>query len=201
MPAPHHPPSAAPITVRPACLADAPGLARVVVDTVWAVDTPWAAADPRPRADQYTESARNWRRAFAELAAAPDGRERIFAAVDAGGRERVVGVAMGGPRRLPAVPFGAYAGELTLLIVRASHRRCGVGRRLVGAVVRHLVDAGLPSVAVECRCANAPARRFYAALGGRPVGEHRVDEAGTQHPSTVYGWTLADVTALLRPIE
>jgi ribosomal protein S18 acetylase RimI-like enzyme len=190
-----------PIAVRPADLADAPGLARVVVDTDWAVATAWAQADPRPLAEQYAESERNWRRTFGELAAAPDGRERIFAAVTAGGRDRVVGVAMGGPRRLPAVPFGAYAGEVYLLVVRASHQRRGLGRRLVRAVFRHLVGVGLPSAVIECLSVNAPARAFYEALGGHRAGEHHVEEAGTRHPSTVYGWTPADVAALLRQTE
>ena len=202
--APDHQPRAAPIAVRPAALADAPGLARVVVDTDWAVATAWAPADPRPRAEQYAESERNWRRAFGELAAAPAGRERIFAAVEAGGmdgREGIVGVAMGGPRRLPAVPFGAYAGEVYLLVVRVTHQRRGLGRRLVGAVFRHLVGADLASAVIECVTVNTPARRFYEALGGHVAGEHHVDVEGTRQPSTVYGWTPAAVEALVRQRE
>jgi ribosomal protein S18 acetylase RimI-like enzyme len=194
-PAPDHPSRADPITIRPARPEDAPGLARVVVDTDWAL------TDPRPRAEQYAESERNWRRAFGELAAAPAGRERIFAAVEAGEADGVVGLAMGGPRRLPAVPFGAYAGEVYILVVLATHQRRGLGRRLVGAVFRHLVGAGLPSAVIECLSANAPARRFYEALGGRVVGTYRIEEAGTQRPSTVYGWSPEDVSRRLRQAD
>jgi ribosomal protein S18 acetylase RimI-like enzyme len=193
--APDRRPTADPITVRPARLEDAPGLARVVVDTDWAL------TDPRPLAEQYAESERNWRRAFGELATAPAGRQRVFATVEAGGAGRVVGLAMGGPRRLPAGPFGASAGEVYILVVRATHQRRGLGRRLVGAVFRHLVGAGLPSAVIECLSANAPARRCYEALGGHVAGEHRIGEAGTQRPSTVYGWSAEDVAHLLRHAE
>jgi hypothetical protein len=51
----------------------------------------------------------------------------------------------------------------------------------------------------ESACGGA--RRFYEALGGHVAGEHHIEVEDTRQPSTVYGWTPADVTALLRQLQ
>jgi hypothetical protein len=42
---------------------------------------------------------------------------------------------------------------------------------------------------IGCLAANAPARRFYEAIGGRLVGERLFDEQGVMLPEVVYEWT------------
>jgi hypothetical protein len=51
------------------------------------------------------------------------------------------------------------------------------------------------ALVVGCLAANAPARRFYEALGARVVGEYEIDEYGIVLPGDTYGW--ADTRALL----
>ena len=44
--------------------------------------------------------------------------------------------------------------------------------------------------------ANAPARHFYEAIGGRAVDERLFDEEGLMLPEIVYGW--ADISTVCR---
>jgi ribosomal protein S18 acetylase RimI-like enzyme len=82
-----------------------------------------------------------------------------------------------------------------MLYVRERHQRRGLGRRLVQAVAAHLAQTGRHTLVIGCLAANAPARRFYEALGGRLVGEREYDEEGVKLPEVVYGWT--DTRALV----
>jgi ribosomal protein S18 acetylase RimI-like enzyme len=82
-----------------------------------------------------------------------------------------------------------------MLYVRERHQRRGLGRRLVQAVAAHLAQRGRHALVIGCLAANAPARRFYEALGGRLVGEREYDEDGVMLPEVVYRWP--DTRALL----
>ena len=87
--------------------------------------------------------------------------EALFAAVAAG---RVIGVC-----GLTADPYAAAArvGRVRRLYVAAANRRAGVGRRLVGEVIR---AARGPFDVHRLRTKDAAAARFYAGLGFLPSG-------------------------------
>ena len=54
----------------------------------------------------------------------------------------------------------------------------------------------MPSLLIRVLKANAPARRFYEALGGQLVlEEQKVEEDGTVLEMVAYGWT--DTSVLL----
>ncbi len=61
--------------------------------------------------------------------------------------------------------FGEARAHLTLLAVRPSHRRLGVGRRLMGWLTESALIAGIESIHLELRVSNEAAHRFYAVLG------------------------------------
>ena len=61
--------------------------------------------------------------------------------------------------------FGEERAHLVLLAVRPSHRRIGIGRRLVGWLMESARTAGIESVHLELRAGNEAARRFYEAAG------------------------------------
>ncbi|WP_448641360.1 GNAT family N-acetyltransferase [Geodermatophilus sp. URMC 63] len=61
--------------------------------------------------------------------------------------------------------------DLDRLVVDPAHARRGLGRALVGAV---LTEAAGRRVTVSTGRDNTPARRLYAALGFREVGEREV---------------------------
>jgi ribosomal-protein-alanine N-acetyltransferase len=70
---------------------------------------------------------------------------------------RVIGFAI--------MQFGDEHAHLSLLAVSASHRRRGVGKRLMAWLTESAYTAGIAVIHLELRTANQAARRFYRALG------------------------------------
>jgi ribosomal-protein-alanine N-acetyltransferase len=60
--------------------------------------------------------------------------------------------------------FGDEHAHLNLLAVRPSHQRQGIGRRMVEWLVESAKVAGIASIHLELRAANAAARSFYRSL-------------------------------------
>jgi ribosomal protein S18 acetylase RimI-like enzyme len=60
--------------------------------------------------------------------------------------------------------FGDERAHLVLLAVRPSHRRMGVGQRLLEWMLQSARTAGMASVHLELRSGNDVARRFYRAM-------------------------------------
>ena len=178
--------------IRAAHEADAPAMGHVMVDTFLAAhrDQMPAEAWTKRAAEGTPEvSAQAWARALREIAAGTGVQECIYVAVDEGGE--VVGLAMGGPANLDDRP---QTGAVYALYVQMRHQGRGVGRRLVQAVATDLAQHGMTALQIGCLAANAPARRFYEAMGGRLVGERLFDEEGIMLPEVVYEW--ADIETL-----
>jgi GNAT superfamily N-acetyltransferase len=174
--------------VRPARLDDAPAMARVFVDSFhtahrgqmpdWLIET-----------RTYAASERGWRRNLAELADDAEPDRCLFVAEAAGGE--VVGVAMGGPPKpWPADDAArrAATGELYALYVHPRHGRRGFGRALFDATAAWLAARGRRRLLAGALAANAPARRFYEAAGGRLLGLRVVDDEGVSLDEAVYVW-------------
>lgn len=179
--------------IRVARLDDAPALARVIVDTGRSAhrgQVPDELLIKQPIEEAYAESERNWVRALRDIAAAANPQERIYVAEDQSGA--VVGLGMGGPARDDRPE---HTGEIYALYVLNGYQRHGLGRSLAQAVATHLRQLGMPALIIGCLAANAPARRFYEALGGRVIGEREFDQDGVMLPEVVYGWT--DTRALV----
>jgi ribosomal protein S18 acetylase RimI-like enzyme len=173
------------MVVRVARVEDAPGMARVMVDTFLSAhrgQMPEEAWRKRREEWTYEVSENSWARKLREI---EDDRpqECIYVALDDAGD--VAGLAVGGP---PRADGPEDTGEIHMLYVRESHQRRGLGRLLVQAVAAHLAQMGRHQLLIGCLAANAPARRFYEALGGRLVGEREYDEDGVMLPEVVYGW-------------
>jgi len=172
--------------IRTATLADAPGMAQVMVDTWLAAhhgqvpDEQWQ----RRRAEwTYAESERGWRRSLAEIEAGNNPQGCVYVAVAASGE--VVGVTVGCPAELDLLPNAA---EVSVLYVRPTYQGQGLGRRLVQQVAAHQATLGKRALLISCLATNAPARRFYEALGGRVIGTHETEDYGFREPQVVYGW-------------
>jgi len=184
--------------IRHAVIEDAPAMARVMVDTFLAAhrgQIPAAAWDSEERAPggrkewTYEVSEPGWAGTLREIADGTSPRTCLYVALDEAGA--IAGLAMGGPA--DEDPTG-HTGEVGALYVLPSHQERGLGRRLVQAVAAHLARHGMTALRIGCLAANAPARRFYEALGGVVVGEREVDEEGFMLPEVVYGWP--DIRAL-----
>lgn len=97
--------------------------------------------------------------------AAPSARWRL---VEDG--SRVVGFAGTGPSR---DPIGAGLGELDTIAVTPTEWRLGIGRRLMGAAVADMVNAGYGEAILWTVSGYDRAAAFYAAMGWQASGERR----------------------------
>jgi ribosomal protein S18 acetylase RimI-like enzyme len=179
--------------IRAAREADVPAMGHVMVDTFLAAHRDQMPAEAwAKRAEEWTPevSAQGWASTLREIAAGKRLHECIYVAVEEGGE--VIGLAMGGPAEADELPL---TGAVYALYVHMSHQGRGIGRRLVQAVAADLARQGMTALQIGCLAANAPARRFYEAIGGRLVGERLFDEEGIMLPEVVYAW--ADIETLV----
>ncbi len=129
--------------------------------------------------------ARRWR---AQLTAAQAG-DVVLAAE---GRSGLVGYAAG------RLTKGAPVAEVfTLYVVRDAQRK-GLGRRLLAASARAFADRGSSSLQLWVLNGNAPARAFYAHLGGVRVDERPVRGWGGDLSESAYRWE--DIRSLMRGV-
>jgi len=177
------------MSIREAELRDAAAMARVSVDSYRAAHR---GQIPEESLMQFTyeESEHNWARALRELSESAEREEYIYVAENDAGN--LIGAAMGGPERSN---HPLYTGEIYFLYLLPSYHRRGIGRLLTISVVERLVEQGLDSLLIRVLQANAPARRFYEALGGHLVLEEQIEDRGAVLEQVAYGWT--DVSVLL----
>ena len=181
--------------IRAARDEDAIAMGQVMVATYLAAHQGQMPAEAwAKRAEEWTPevSARGWARTLREIASGERPQDCIYVAVDEGGA--IVGLAMGGPANVEEFP---QTGAVYALYVSTRHQGQGLGRRLVQAVAADLAQKGMTALQIGCLAANAPARRFYEAIGGRLVGERLFDEDGIMLLEVVYEW--ADIQALVAP--
>jgi ribosomal protein S18 acetylase RimI-like enzyme len=165
--------------VRPAALTDAPGIARVHIDT-WRTAYHGLIPEDLLAGLSYERRLERW---TAILSQPADGRSSNFVAEADG---RIVGFASGGPER-DGDPV--YTGELYAIYVLKEYERRGLGRSLTRAVAGSLAAAGFGAMLVWVLAANDVARRFYEALGGTLLREKPADVLGLTLPEVSYGWT------------
>jgi len=72
-------------------------------------------------------------------------------------KQHVVGFAI--------MDFGDSSGHLSLLAVKPTHQRCGIGRQLMAWLEEAALTAGITTVNLELRSNNFAARTFYRMLG------------------------------------
>lgn len=167
------------ITVRAARGADAPGIARVLVDG-W--QTTYAGILPADflGSFNYDQHEAGTRQHLANL----PGSSAVFVAVRSDDME-IVGVAQ---VRESAQSPGGCAAELDALYVLPSSQRRGVGSRLLATVVRWLKDRGHQSMSLWVLRDN-PYRQFYDSVGGTVLADEKHDElGGVDVTSMAYGW-------------
>ena len=179
--------------IRPATMADASAMAQVMVDTWLAAhrgQVPEGQWQRRHDEWSYADSERGWCNLLTELADGSNTEDCVYVAVTAEGE--VVGVAVGCPAEVDLLPNAA---EVSALYVRPTKQGQGFGRQLVAAIVDHQANLGRQALLIGCLVTNAPARRFYEALGGQLVGTRATEDYGFPEPQVVYGW--AEIQELL----
>ncbi len=165
--------------VRAAKPEDAPGMARVRVDT-------WRDAyrDIVPQETlarlSYDNVEKFLRRILWEKT---DTRSFAFVAENEVGD--VVGIAIAGP--VLAIDEKEFRGEIYILYILPAYQKQGFGRELVKACAQSLVENNLTPVMLWTFEIN-PARTFYEKLGGKVVRRKEVEEDGKILTEVGYGW-------------
>jgi GNAT superfamily N-acetyltransferase len=180
------------IHIRSAKITDAPAMSQVIVDT-------WLSAHRgqipegqwQRRHDEWTYavSERGWRELLEEIDAGSSTQDCVYVAVTE--EDEVVGVAVGCPAELSLLKNAA---EVSALYLQSAYQGQGLGRRLVQRVAAHQAALGRRALLIRALVTNAPARRFYEALGGRVMGTYETEDYGFKEPQVVYGWE--DIGAL-----
>jgi ribosomal protein S18 acetylase RimI-like enzyme len=182
------------ITIRRARVEDAEGIA-------WAHMASWQTTyrgiirDETLDGLRLDERTEMWRERLRTLASDPPPRyEACYVAVDSAGA--VVGFACGGSARPLANGEASdpYDGELYAIYLKPGAERRGIGARLAHAVASHLAADGLRSLLIWALAEN-PNRKFYEALGGKPVLEQETVIYGQALSEIGYGWP--DIQALI----
>jgi GNAT superfamily N-acetyltransferase len=119
---------------------------------------------------------------WAQVIAEAQGKSFCFVA-SAG--ERVVGFASGGPRQNSN---DALRGEVYALYVLPAFQGRGLGRRLVETSFERMLELGMKEGRIWTLRENAPARAFYARIGGTATDNGFNDIGGVRYPEVAYDW-------------
>jgi ribosomal protein S18 acetylase RimI-like enzyme len=174
----HFPLEISMIRIRRAMPDDALAMARVRVET-------WRSAYAGIVPASYLGSlssrriADQWRRG---LFAAQPSVAGAFVAEQAAGD--IVGIAICG---WPEGDEPEHCGQVHVLYVLPAFQRRGIGRLLMAACARHLVERGRQCLIVWVLKAN-PYRGFYEGLGGVLAGKKGVQIGEVELPEVAYRW-------------
>lgn len=172
--------------VREALLSDVMPMAQVMVDSFLVAHR-----------GQIPEALWKWRQQEWTYAVSAQGLERILRRIgEANGPQECVYVAEGQLGEIlglvmaqPAAPEAAAStAEVCALYVRTDSQRQGVGSRLLAAIATHLQSRGVRVLHIGTLKTNAPARRFYEALGGQFLEERDIEDGGHLLREVVYRW-------------
>ena len=167
--------------IRRATLADAAALAQVH-DTTWRET--YIGLMSEQMLDALTADARTaaWRRILS-------GETGYLATTYVAERSgELVAFASCGEQRNEEFAAAGYAGEFAAVYVLKSDQRCGLGTRLMQAMMSDLAERGLVGFTLWVPRQNIPARSLYEQLGGKLIGQR--DETLPQGTLTevAYGW-------------
>ena len=176
------------MTIRDAQPPDAPGIARVHVES-WRTTYPGIMPQEHLDALSLFDHEETW---AMRLADDSHTRPCILVAETAGGE--IVGFASGGPSKTSDPEFGS---EIYALYLLQSHQGRGLGRRLTQCLARRLAENGHQTLLIWVN-ANNPARGFYEALGGVAARAGQREIKGFRYDDVGYGW---DEDAFRRLIE
>jgi ribosomal protein S18 acetylase RimI-like enzyme len=109
----------------------------------------------------FIESGLGWKYDAARIMRAIRDRETLAVVAC---ESKAGGAARGSITGFAIMEFGDERAHLVLLAVRPSHRRLGIGERLLEWLLESARAAGMASIHLELRANNDAARRFYRAM-------------------------------------
>ena len=166
------------IVIRGARTADAPGIARVGVET-------WRNAYAGLVPNDYLLRLSEARQAvqWDALVRRARGADSVLVAESQGPQgSQIVGYGSCGRSR-----GGPLAGEVFTLYIGNDWQGMGIGRRLLFGLFKSLSARRMDEAVIWVLSGN-PSRFFYEAMGGTRVAERKERFAGTLLEETAYGW-------------
>jgi ribosomal protein S18 acetylase RimI-like enzyme len=124
------------------------------------------------------------------LMAAQPSHQFVLVAEEA---DEAIGFCIGGRSRTSDQRF---LGEVYAIYVLPEHHRLGIGRALLQAGAKELLDRGFPSMIIWVLRENAPSRRFYERMGGHHIRDEERELEGVRITESGYGWE--DIRPLAR---
>ncbi len=163
-------------TIRAAHIEDAPGIARVHVDS-WRT-TYKGIVPAKFLADiSYERREQNARQRLSNL----NGTYTYVAEDESG---HIVGFISGGLNRDASEE---YTGELYAIYILKEAQGHGIGKKLTRVLVERLIQEHYYSMLVWVLADN-PSRHFYEALGGQYVSTKQIEIGGVMLDEVSYGW-------------
>lgn len=166
--------------VRPAIADDAAGIAKVHVQS-WRES--YTGLLPREDEQSILDRYRRWSANLADSMAF----RWVYVAVDPA--RGIVGFVEA--RCHSGERIKAYTYDIPVLYILRSHARRGLGRRLMHAVAGAVLEKGDGPITLWALAENAPARAFYAAMGGTLVAVRAEPEIGGSAQLARYRWDSA----------
>ena len=162
--------------IRSAILADASAIAHIHVDSSWSTYR-GILPDEVLASYSYERRMMYWSKVIAD----PESTEFVIVAENEQGQ--ILGFASGGPER-EGMPL---TGEIYTIYLLSSAQRQGVGRRLMLATMRCLIEQGWQQIIVWVLADN-PAYAFYEALGGHLLQEKLLQRGDKVLRERAYVW-------------
>ena len=169
--------------IRPARADDAGTIARLHVEG-WRETYAGIMPDDVLAGLDISEKARMW----AQFVTSPE----LDVFVGGAGEDALTGFACS--RARVNVP-DAFEGEFSSIYVLKAGQGVGLGRGLMRAMASALGDRGFRSAALRVARENAPARAFYAHLGGVEAGGGAHQVGAITIDEVIFGWP--DISVLL----
>lgn len=171
--------------IRRAIASDAKGIAKVHVDS-WITTYRNIVPDEYLDGLKYVERERLWDRNLQHSTA--------FVAENEAGE--VIGFADGGKERSGDYPD--VGGEIYSIYILKAYQGQGVGKLLMQAISKELLDRDIQSMLVWVLKENQSSG-FYEKLGGKIIDEKYITIAGKQIPELAYEW--ADIGGIVNRNE
>jgi [ribosomal protein S18]-alanine N-acetyltransferase len=112
----------------------------------------------------FIEAGLGWQYDAARVMRAIRDRETLAVVACESGKTATPAGARGALTGFAIMELGDERAHLVLLAVRPSHRRLGIGQRLLEWLLESARVAGMASIHLELRANNDAARRFYRAM-------------------------------------
>ena len=166
------------ITIRLAGLEDAPGIAKVHVDS-WRTTYKGLIDDEFLAGLSYERRTQVWTQSLAD----PQIASFLYVAeTDTG---EIVGFVSAGPEH-EGDPN--YRGELYAIYLLQQAQGQGLGQKLMETAMHELYERGFSSMLLWVLKDNLPSRKFYEAVGGEYLREKPIEIGSQILVEVAYGW-------------